>query len=351
MKKPVSLSLVLIVLLSAPALARDKTDIVWLTNGDRITGEIRQLEHGKLQVDTDSLGQVNVEWDDVSRIASDYQFQFERTDGTRITGTVQKAPDQHEITLVDDEQTVSFAHENVIRISQIEDTFWDRLKGSLTFGYSFTKASDVAQGNLGFRATHRTEERSFTVDGSTIITSDQVDENTQRSNLSLSTTRFRSNRWFNSYLLGFESNDELGLNLRSSLGAGAGRYLIQTNTSELSLIGGLLGTSENLKPVDEGAGTTAGKSSQESLEGMLGVDYSRYIFDDPTVDLSVRLYAFPSITQSDRTRAQFDINLRWELINDLFWDLNYYNTFDSDPPSGSESTNDYGIVTSIGYSF
>ena len=44
-------------------------------------------------------------------------------------------------------------------------------------------------------------------------------------------------------------------------------------------------------------------------------------------------------------------NLRWELISDLFWDLAYYNTFDSDPPSGSTSTNDYGIVTSVGYSF
>jgi hypothetical protein len=351
MKNPALLSLILITFLSAPARARDKTDIVWLANGDRITGEIKQLEHGKLRVGTDSLGQVLVEWDDISRIESDYQFQFERTDGTRVTGTIEKTPNQQEITLVDDAQTVSFAHENVVRISQIEDTFWNRLKGSLTFGYSFTKASDVAQGNLGFRATHRTEKRSFTMDGSTIITSDQADDNTQRSNLSVSTTRFRKNRWFNSYLLGFESNDELGLNLRSSLGAGAGRYLIQSNTSELSLIGGLLGTSENLKPVDDLPGTTAGKSSQESVEGMLGMDYSRYIFDDPTVDLSVRLYAFPSITQSGRTRAQFDINLRWELISDLFWDLNYYNTFDSDPPSGSESTNDFGIVTSIGYSF
>jgi hypothetical protein len=353
MKNPVSLSLLLIFLLSAPALPRDKTDIVWLTNGDRITGEIEQLEHGKLQVGTDALGQVRIEWDDISRIESDYQFQFERTDGTRITGTIQRASDQQEITLVGDKQTVNFAHDNVVRISQIEDTFWNRLKGSLTFGYSFTKASNVAQGNLGVRATHRTEVRSFTLDGSTIITSDQADDNTQRSNLSLSTTRFRSNRWFNSYVLGFESNDELGLNLRSSLGAGLGRYLIQTNASELSLIGGLVGTAENLKTADPDPGTesTGDKSRQESLEGMLGVDYSRYIFDDPTVDFSARLYAFPSITESGRTRAQLDINLRWELINDLFWDLNYYNSFDSDPPSGSESTNDYGIVTSIGYSF
>lgn len=212
----------------------------------------------------------------------------------------------------------------------------------MTFGYSFTKASDVAHGNLGFRATHRTEIRSFSLDGSTIITSDQDNESTQRSDLKFDMTRFRKNRWFNSYLAGFESNDELGLNLRTSVGVGLGRYLIQTNTSEFGLMGGLVATTETLE---------GDASSQENIEGLLAMDYSRYIYDDPTLDLSARLSVFPSITESGRMRTQFDINLHWEMIADLFWDLSYYNTYDSDPPSGSETTSDYGVVTSIGWSF
>ncbi len=352
MKRIIILTLTLASIAGSPAIARDKTDVIWLTNGDRVTGEIKQLEHGRLRLSTDSMGEVRVEWDDVVRVESDYEFQFERSDGRRITGTIDKTPDQREITLTNEEQTISFAHGKVVRISQIEDSFWERLQGSMTFGYSFTKASDVAQGNLGFHATHRTEIRSFSLDGSTIITNDKVqvlgqtldvfDRSTQRSDLSLNMTRFRKNRWFSAYLLNFESNDELGLNLRTSIGAGLGRYLIQTNNSELALAGGLVGTVETLE---------GDVSSQENIEGLLGLNYSRYIFDDPTVDLSVGLSVFPSITESGRTRAQFDINLRWELIADLFWDLSYYNTFDSDPPSGTESTNDYGVVTSLGWSF
>lgn len=335
-------TLLLAVLLSNAASARDKADVILMTNGDRLTGEIKQLEHGKLVVSTNSMGQVLIEWDDIASIESEFEFQFERTDGTRVTGTIADSVPDGEIVLTDGGQTRSFAHEDIVRISQIERGFWEQLKGSLTFGYSFTKASNVAQGNLGFSATHRTEIRSFSLDGSTIITSDQANEGTQRSNLNFNMTRFRKNRWFNSYLLGFESNDELGLNLRSSLGAGIGRYLVQTNTSELALLGGAVGTAESL---------TGDASSQENLEGLLGLDYSRYIFDDPTVDLAVRLAIYPSITDAGRTRGQFDINLRWEMIKDLFWDLNYYNTYDSDPPSGSLSTNDYGVVTSIGWSF
>ncbi len=349
----------LILLLCSNTWARDKTDIIVLVNGDRITGEIKQLEHGKLRVSTDSLGEIRIEWDDIRRIDSEYEFQFERSDGTRITGLIKESPEQKEITLTNNEETTSFAHGNVVRISQIEDSFWERLKGSLSFGYSFTKASDIAQGNLGFRATHRTEVRSFTLDGSTIVTDDEEGEGgTQRTDLTVEMTRFRKNRWFNSYWLGFESNDELQLNLRSSLGTGLGRFLIQTNTSELAVMGGLVGTNED---VDNVLGVS---STKQNFEGLVGVDYSRYIFDDPTLDLSTTLVAYPSITESGRIRAQFDLNFRWEIINDLYLDMSYYNTYDSDPqsntdpalggiidPLGSLEKHDYGIVTSLGWSF
>ena len=45
--------------------ARDKTDVVRLKNGDRITGEIKELERGKLTVKTDSMGTLSIELKDV----------------------------------------------------------------------------------------------------------------------------------------------------------------------------------------------------------------------------------------------------------------------------------------------
>jgi hypothetical protein len=344
------LAAVLAVLLCSNALAREKTDIVWMSNGDRLTGEIKHLQHGKLLLSTDSLGDINVEWNEIERVQSDYEFQFERTDGRRVTGVINPMTDPHEVSLTSDETTIDLALDNIVRISQMEDDFWDRLDGSMSFGYSFTKASDVAQGNISFRVTHRTEIRSITVEGSSILTNDQADQGTQRTDLGLDLTRYRNNRWFNSFVVGFESNDELGLDLRSSIGAGIGRFLIQTTTSELGLMGGLVTSTENLSASGPPS-TEGGISSQENLEGLLGLQYSRYVFDDPSVDFSSKLTVFPSISDPGRTRAQLDINFRWEMVSDLFWDLSYYNTYDSDPPSGSLSTNDYGMVTSIGWSF
>jgi len=342
MKRIIILMLSLAVFASGPAFSRDKTDIVWIANGNQITGEIKKLEHGLLTVKTDYMGEVKIEWTDVVRVESDYAFQLERTDGTRVTGRIQESVEPGKIVVGYMQQKTIFQIANVVRISQIEDTFLDGVKGSLSMGYSFTKASNVAQGNLAFSMTHRTEIRSYTLQGSGISTTTAQGDPSQRANASFGMTRFRRDRWYNTYDLGLEQNDELGLNLRTSLGAALGRYLIQTNTSELGALFGLVGTNEQLQ---------GDAQTQQNLEGQLGVDYSRYIYNDPKLDLTVSLYGYPSITDTGRVRAQFDIALNWEIYKDLFWTLSYYNTYDSDPPSGSETTDDYGIVTSVGWSF
>lgn len=80
MKVSIGVAVVLAFLLCSNASAREKSDIVWMSNGDRLTGEIKYLQHGKLLLSTHSLGNVNIEWDEIERVKSDYDFQFERMD-------------------------------------------------------------------------------------------------------------------------------------------------------------------------------------------------------------------------------------------------------------------------------
>jgi hypothetical protein len=47
-----------------------KTDVVELLNGDRVTCEIQKLSRGKLTVKTDGIGTISIEWDDVERVTS-----------------------------------------------------------------------------------------------------------------------------------------------------------------------------------------------------------------------------------------------------------------------------------------
>src|SRR5512138_3921736 len=69
-----------------PALAAPKTYVVVLVNGDRITGEVKGLEHNQLRFSTDHMGTLSIEWDKIARVQSDQYLQLERSDGVRFYG-------------------------------------------------------------------------------------------------------------------------------------------------------------------------------------------------------------------------------------------------------------------------
>ena len=67
------------------------------------------------------------------------------------------------------------------------------------------------------------------------------------------------------------------------------------------------------------------------------------------MDVSLNGTVYPSITDSGRWRADTDIRIRWELIEDLFWDVSAWGTYDNEADSDNEF--DYGISTGIGWEY
>ena len=73
----------------APAAAQGRTDVVTLGNGDRITGEVKRLERGRLEFETDDAGTLYLEWDNLlSVIAATRVFEVVTGDGRRFVGTL-----------------------------------------------------------------------------------------------------------------------------------------------------------------------------------------------------------------------------------------------------------------------
>jgi hypothetical protein len=58
----------------------------------------------------------------------------------------------------------------------------------------------------------------------------------------------------------------------------------------------------------------------------------------------------PSLTESGRVRGEGSLRLRRELVSDLFFEILVYDSYDSRPSEGSEK-NDWGLSTSLGYTF
>jgi len=90
-------------LMGTPVLGRDKTDVIILKNGDHITGEIKSLARGKMSLSTDSMGTVQIEWEDVERVTSQWFFEVETETGLRTFGSLSPAaePKTMEIIAVD----------------------------------------------------------------------------------------------------------------------------------------------------------------------------------------------------------------------------------------------------------
>src|SRR5262245_56082662 len=69
--------------------ARDKTDKIYLANGDQWTCEIKKLERGYLYVGLDYVdGTVSVDWSKVAKIESSQLFLISTEQGTPFIGTL-----------------------------------------------------------------------------------------------------------------------------------------------------------------------------------------------------------------------------------------------------------------------
>jgi len=321
--------------------ARSKTDIIVLVNGDQLTGEIKKLERGLLLLSTDSMSKVSIEWDDVAQLTSQYYFEFEDWDGYKYYGVPAMSDSVFRVT--SPAAVATFDKEQIVRISPIGESFWARVDGSVSFGVSYSKGSRIGKLDFAGDANYRVEKNYVEFRLTMNSTVQDKEPPIQRNEFVATYQRaFQRKLYFDLTGSAFR-NDETGIALRLILSNGLGVHLVQTNHH---MIDGLLGVSVNREwPTADTLAAT------NNVEGVVSVSYSVFKYDSPKTSLDSSIIAFPRLPDFDRIRLDLSINLRQELVKDFFWNLNFWDNFNSEPPSETDAKNDWGIVTSFGYSF
>src|SRR5512134_2914925 len=121
------LAVVLAALLQpAGAHARAKTDLVFLANGDRLTGEIKELSRGILRLSTDAISTVSIEWADVDSVNSVYQFRIEDSEARKLFGAIFVRRDGM-LEVIREGQTWRVPADSVVSIVPLEASFWQQL--------------------------------------------------------------------------------------------------------------------------------------------------------------------------------------------------------------------------------
>jgi len=301
------------------------------------------LRRGRLSLNTDATGTIAIEWDKIAGVISKQHIQVETTSGIRYFGTLGSAEDEPGIIVVTETGPQSLDAKRIIVMSPIEDRGLTALDVDVSFGYNFAKAGGIESGNFGINMDYRTLIRIETLTYTTTLSDSDTTEESKRQNLTLQHTRLWKNRWFSNGSLTFNQNDELSLNLRTSVRAGFGKYLVQSNSMLWSLEAGLQVSREDLATNPE---------TQDSVETVFGLQYDWFVFQDPELDWSTSLEVIPSLTESGRVRGELETSLQWEIIGDLKWGFSIYGSFDNQTEAGTgESTSDYGLNSTLTYEF
>jgi putative salt-induced outer membrane protein YdiY len=318
------------------------TDRVYLKNGDRITGSIKELDRGKLRVKTETMNTVYLHWVDVQSVDSTTYLRISVTDGSFRYGRLLKADKVASVRVFDGKESVEIPALQISGMQplRVDQTFLRQLEGDISAGVDYKQASDILLVNVASSLRLRQENYEIELDLHWNETQRSLGNNTSRAYLTGDYTRILEDRYFWKAMAAFERNEELGLDLRSLLGGTGGRYFVQTDRMHFQVNGGLAISAED---------RTDGKS-QDSLEGVIRSSFDYFVLSTPMTRLSANVSLFPGITESGRIRINTNIKLRNEFVRDFFWDLSFYSNYDNQPARGADKR-DYGVITSLGATF
>jgi len=332
--------------------AREKTDVITLVNGDRITGEVRQLALGKVTVKTDAIGTISIEWDKVKTLQSTQVFEVENDDGTKYYGFITPADEEGRfLVLSSSGPVIALKHDLIVRIESIEDTWRNRWRGFVDLGFSYLSANSALSLTLASEATYRSKKFKWH-SALTSVVSDRDDAaRTSWTTMTNSYTRYHSDRWYGIGFQRYEANEESQLDRRFTLGGGIGRHVIQTNRSQLGLVGGLSANREQYSTEIEPQSETESNANAWTAEAVLAATYDFFVFGDDETRLSTSLAILPNISQWGRYRIEVGSSLRHEFFSDFTLNLSFFDTYDSEPPVQDAEKNDIRIQTTLGWTF
>jgi hypothetical protein len=326
---------------SPASFADDKTDIVILKNGDRVTGEIKSLEAGLLQVKTDTMGMIYIEWRFISELISEKTQAVETADGGRWLGNLQKPESGDHIVVHTDAGPVDLSPTEVVTVWPVAATFLDKVDIDVSVGFDYSKSTEISNFNLGVNFLHRSDNRLTESLLRSNITQQQAGDDQNRQEFNLSQQYLQPELKFRTWLVGLDSNEALGVDLRLYAGGAMGKYLAKTNNTWFSVSGGVLATQENPENAD----------SENNLEGIFAARYRYFRFATPERTFDTSLSIYPSITDFGRVRTNLRSTFKLEFIEDLFWSMEFYATHDNQPLSEDVEKTDYGLITAIGWSY
>ena len=335
--------------MAIPLLAREKTDILVMNNGDRLTCEIKGLDSGTLSVNFDYIsGTASVDWSKVVHLESKQLFLVKTQDGSVYSGTLRtvdspaKRPIRIEISEAPD-RSVALDRSKIVRMTETSVTVWQRFNGQITSGIQYSKGNQATQYNLGVSLEYPRERWAAGGNYNSSLASSTGSTVSTRNQLDLYAARLlRWNNWFYAGITDFLQSSEQGIDLRTNLGGGVGRYLKNTNRANIWVLGGLAWQNTRYSQ-------SVGEQGPQNVAAALIAGQAKFFAFNKT-NLTINGDVFPALSQSGRVYTNTTVTYYVKLFGGLNWNISFYGNWDNQPPQHF-SGSDYGTSSGLGWTF
>ena len=333
--------LLIVVVISFLITENILADEVRLKNGDKLTGQIVRMQKNKLILKTSYAGEITIIWQEVTGIQTDGPVKIVLTDETTLEGTTEVAEDGKMKLNTDKLETpasFSLADVKAVNPEPVKTVRINtRLNASVTNERGNTN-SDNYYFDGEFEA--RTKKNRYTVGGE--LTNEKADDVTTSQNWLTygNYSHFLNEKWFLNVNTLFEHDEFKDLNLRSTLGAGAGYQFFETPLLNLSIAAGLSKVDENFDLAED----------NDYSAGQWEIKYDQYFFDK-FVQLFHVNTGFISLEDSNDWFLKTRTGLRFPLYKGFTATLQYNYDWDNQPSAAAETEEDTKFIFLLGYEF
>ena len=345
--------LVCFLLFALPLFAREKSDVLVMRNGDRLTCEIKSLAADTLSISLDyAAGTVAIDWSKVDHIESKQLFLVKTQDGVVYSGSLSTPstpgarPTKIEVFKTQ-QSKVELDKDHVIHMEETDLSFWRRFNGQIGLNSIYNKGNQSIQYDLIADAEYPRERwyasvsynSSFSSNtGSSLVTRNETQFTAQR--------LLRWNNWYYAGLVDFLQSSEQGIQLQSTFGGGIGRYLKNTNRSKISVYGGVAW--QNIAYHEQLVEQLVPATNQQVTSALIVGKINLFHFDKTNLDIVATV--LPALSDPGRIHTNLNATYYIKLWSKFTWNISFYGNWDSQPPPGF-STSDYGTSSGITYKF
>jgi hypothetical protein len=330
-----------------PVSARDKTDVIVMKNGDRITGEVTKLENAVLTVSLDYVnGSISIDWFKVARLESKALFLVQLEDGALYSATVVSpegpAPTKLEIR-PEGEKPLIVDRATVVRMTQTSEGMLKRFSGSITLGSTRSKGNDATQYNISSELDYTDIRWGGKVTYGSNLSSSTGASTSTRNQLNLIAYRLLPWKdYFYAGTAGFLQSSTQGIRRQTNLGGGAGRFLKNTNRVRFSVLGGHGWQGTDYVPAAQP------QRLQNIAVGLISTNLLVFSFKRTTLNFTATIA--PALTQQGRLFSQVNASYYLKVFGKQDWNFSFYGNWDTQSPAHLSST-DYGTTTGLSWTF